>query len=113
MVPKTTRGPHVRNAPARPMLSAQWPRGGGAGPCVRAHLEAGQSPPLGAPPLRDAARGLRSRFLAVQGFPPVTGSEMASNSGDRGTACTVRVEASCGILAGQRASAPRGVTVNL
>ena len=32
---------------------------------------------------------------------------MASDSEDRGTACTVRVEASCGSLSGQRASAPR------
>lgn len=33
---------------------------------------------------------------------------MASDSGDRETACTVRVDASCGSLAGQRATTPRG-----
>ena len=56
--------------------------------------------------------GLAPQDLDSSGPTVVTASGMASDSGDRGTACTVRVEASCGSLAGQRASAP-GVIVNL
>ena len=73
---------------------------------MRAHQEAGQNVTSEAPPLCDAVGGLPLRPRAVQVFWQVTGSGMASDSGDRGTACTVRVEASCGSLSGQRASDP-------
>lgn len=78
---------------------------------MRAHQEAGQSVASEAPPPRDAVRGLRFNAAAVRVRRLVTGSGMATDSGDRGTACTVRVEASCGSLSGQRALAPR-VIVN-
>lgn len=78
---------------------------------MRALQEAGQSVASEAPPPRYAVKVLHLSGGIVEAFPPVAGSGMASDSGDGGTACTVSVEASCGSLSGQRASAP-GVIVN-
>lgn len=112
-VTKGTRDQTARVAPAPPGLAERGTLSAGAGrvrarPCVGAHQEAGQSLANEAPPPSDCAQGLRFRALSVRVLWPVTAFEMASDLGGRGTACTVRFEASCGSLAGQLASTPRG-----
>lgn len=84
----------------------------GLGGALRAHAralrEAGQSLAPEAPPPRAAAGFAAVGTLAVRVLLSVTGSEMAADSGDRETACTVRADALGGSLAGQRATPPRG-----
>lgn len=81
-------------------------------PCLRAHQKAGRGASSRAPPPRGAVLGWCLPTRTERVLRQVPGSRMASDSGDRETACMVRVEASCGGLAEHRASAS-GVIVNL